>query len=88
MQYCDEVIDVPAVLVVPVPKVQVVEKTAEIPQFEIVEKTVGNPETLQQNKILRVIKKNLVKKCLEMLAETAEKKDKFTKFSENSSASA
>ena len=34
-------------------------------------------ETLQQNKILRVIKKNLVKKCLEMLAEITEKKDPF-----------
>ena len=57
-------------------------KTVEDPQFEIVEKTVENPETLQQNTILRVIKKNLVKKCLEMLAETTEKKDQFTKFSE------
>ena len=34
-------------------------------------------ETLQQNKILRVIKKNLVKKCLEMFAEIAEKKDDY-----------
>ena len=30
-------------------------------------------ETLQQNKIFRVTKKNLVKKCLEMLAEIVEK---------------
>ena len=32
-------------------------------------------ETLQQNNILRVIKKNLVKKCLDMFAEIADKKD-------------
>merc|ERR1712048_423467 len=37
-------------------------------------------ETLQQNKILRVIKKNLVKKCLEMFAEIAEKADDYKKF--------
>merc|ERR1712054_528575 len=34
----------------------------------------------KRNKILRVIKKNLVKKCLEMFAEIAEKKDDYKKF--------
>merc|ERR1711881_518116 len=44
-------------------------------------------ETLQQNKILRVIKKNLVKKCLEMFSEIAEKKDDYKKFYEQFSKS-
>merc|ERR1711871_205571 len=39
-------------------------------------------ETWQQNKILRVIKKNLVKKCLEMFTEIREKKDDYKKFYE------
>ena len=78
LQYTDDAVDVPVVLVVLVPQVRVVAETAEIPHSQVVEKigeiSEDSPvyiprETLQQNKILRVVKKTLVKSRLEMIAE-------------------
>ena len=37
-------------------------------------------EILQQSRIMRVIKKNIIKKCIEMIEELADDEDKYNEF--------
>ena len=39
-------------------------------------------ETLQQNKILKIIKRNMVKKCMELIQEVSENEEDWKKFYE------
>lgn len=39
-------------------------------------------ETLQQNKILKIIKRNMIKKCLELIQEVSENEEDWKKFYE------
>ena len=84
VQFPDRVADVPVVSRRQVPGPLVQEEIVEVIRVVDSEDLPLNisGETLLQNKIMRVIKKNRVTKYLEMLAEIAELNDAYKKFYE------
>ena len=62
---------------VPVPHIRNVQISGSMADGHEIPVRESLSGTLLQNKILRVIKKNFAKKCLEMLAEIAELKDDY-----------
>ena len=69
LQYTDGVVNVPVVLVVLVPQVQVVTETAEIPQLQVVKKMGVTPETVQTPQLLsdmQVPQEHIVPKTVEI----------------------
>ena len=75
LQYCDEVIDVPVVLVVHVPQSQVVTETAEIPQLHVAGKVVDVPAVfvvLAPLVQVRVVKKTVEDPQFQIDEKTAE----------------
>ena len=87
VQFPDRVADVPVVTQRHVPDPLIQEEIVEVILLARVCDSEDFPlnvchETLLQNKILHVIKKNHVERCLDMLAEIAQLNDDYKKFYE------
>ena len=73
LQYTDDVVDVPVVLVVQAPLVQVMAETAEIPQLQITDKVVDVPVVLVVPvSQVRVVKKTVEDPQFQIVEKTAE----------------